>query len=116
MVNKFDTDEVREACLKKVESLLDYDTAESNFLVFCIDRLVFGEGDYTNSFDAATRQQLDDFIVGCYWIDEDEFCSRLAEVTSSKDLVRAIETSNQEFIVNTMFNLMKVQYEEGAFV
>lgn len=115
-VNKFNVDEVREVCSKKVAPLLDYDIAESNFLVFCIDRLVFAKDGYSDTLDTDTRQKLDDFIVCCYWMDEDEFCSQLSEVVSSKDLVRAIETGNQEFEVNTLFNLMRVRHEEGTFV
>ena len=115
-VNKFNVDEIRETCLKKVESSFGYDSAESNFLVFCLDRLIFEKGGFTDSLDLSTRQRLEDFIIGCYWLGEDDFCSQLAEVVSSRDLSRAIETGNQEFIVNTIFNLMSIHHEEGAIV
>lgn len=115
-INKFSIEEVREACLKKVESELDYDTSESSFLVFCIDRIVFAKDGYTYTLDATTRQRLDDYIIGCYWLGEEEFCTRLAKVVSSKDLACAIVASDQEFIVNAMFNLINAHYEEGAFV
>lgn len=114
--NKFDVEEVREACLKKVESELDFDSSESNFLVFCIDRLVFGDDGYIDTLDVTIRQSLDDFIIGCYWLGEEELCARLAEVVSSKDLARAISASDQEFVINVMFNLMNVHHEEEAFV
>lgn len=116
IINKFNIEEVREACLKKVESELDYDTSESNFLVFCIDRIVFGKDGYIDNLDATTRQRLDDYIIGCYWLGEEEFCARLAEVVSSKDLACAIVASDQEFVVNAMFNLINIHHEERAFV